>query len=598
MHGFSVLMLVALLPAGAASDAFVDPFADPITYAAVLDREAVTPGSTFRVAVVMTIEEGWHAYGNPKGEGTGKETELAVKDAAGFTFGPARYVPGKRKSQEDIAPGDWVYAYDGAVPIFMEGTASADMAPGTYTVTFAVDALACKQSCVPSGGEVKLAVNVVAGGEAPRPANAPIFAVFDQAQAPGSGAAAAYETVEDSLQVRGLLWAILFGFVAGIILNVMPCVLPVLGIKIMSLVSQAREEPGRVFRLGLAFGAGVMAVFLTLAILAAFSGASWGDHFQSETFLVVMLCTVFVFALGLFDVYIMLVPGGVEAAGAREGYLGSFLKGILATFLATPCSGPLLGATLAWALTQPPAIIFAVFTSIGLGMAAPYVLLAASPRLMRYVPKPGAWMETFKHHMGFVLLATVVFLGSLMREELLKQTLAYCLLLAFGAYLWGRYAHGAVPMARRWAWRAVLAMIAAGTAYACFQPSKPDVWEPYSRAAFEGYQEAGQTVVIDFTADWCLNCKYVEKFVLESEAVQGAFKAKEAALLKADLTRRDPTSDAEKLRTELGSRSIPFLAIFPGNDPRKARVLRDIYTQADVLAILDECPTPGGETTQ
>jgi suppressor for copper-sensitivity B len=583
---------------------------EPIAFQVLLDRESVAPGGSFRVAVMLVIENGWYAYANPLGPGFGSPTVVTGKDQPGFTFSPARYLPGKQKSQDDIEPGKYVLTYAGKVPVFLEVGVGKDVKPGAYTLAARAEGQTCSTMCLLFKQEVTFTITVAEGTGEPKKANEAVFADFDKAVPaaatgpkvePPTGGGESDEAAIDiskyegrtlSPGVTGFLMAIIFGFIAGVLLNVMPCVLPVIGIKIMSLVAQAHEERGRVFRLGLAFGAGVMVVFLILATLAAVAGKSWGDQFQSEAFLLVMLSVVFVFALGLFDVYIILVSAGGGASVSQEGYLGSFLKGVLATFLATPCSGPFLGATLAWALSQPPVTIFVVFTSIGLGMAAPYVLLAASPGLLRFVPKPGAWMETFKHLMGFLLLGTVVYLFTLLRHELVGPTLVFCLVLALCAYLFGRYAHGAVPVARRWVWRAALVILVAAGAYACFKPDSKEriAWEPFTLTALDMYQIQGKNVLVDFTADWCPNCKFVERFVLESGTVRAALAKKNVVLLKADITRATAESSSMRMMQQLGSRSIPFLAIFPADDHFKPYTLRDIYAKSSVLSILERCP--------
>lgn len=604
-----------LFPAWGAADlsdpaaAFGLPAADPIALEVLLDREEVRPGSAFRMAVVLAMDAGWHAYANPKGPGIGEATVVAGRDQDGFTFSPARYLPGKKKVA-DYDPRDWVWAYEGSVPVFLEVAAAPGVAPGAYTLVIDASLMACKESCLPLIKELSAQVKVAAGEGEPAAANAAVFADFgkaapappkDGAPPPARGETAAdaafdvsrYEAVslaED--QVSGLLMALFFGFIAGALLNVMPCVLPVIGIKIASLVSQAHESRGRILRLGLAFGAGIMTVFLVLATLAATLGFGWGDLFRTDAFNIAMTGLVFVFALGMFDVYVISVSAG-DGAGAREGYLGSFYKGVLATFLATPCSGPFLGATMAWVLGQSPLTIFTVFTSIGLGMAAPYVILSASPRLLRFVPRPGPWMETFKHVMGFVLLGTVVYLFTFLRQEYVWPALALCLALALGAYLWGRFAHPAVPAGKRWAWRAAILAGTALSAWVLFAPAGEEegsAWEPLGAELLDLYRAEERTVVVDFTADWCPNCKYVERFVLESPEVAAAFDAKNVARVVADITHAENSSLAIRLRDRLGSRTIPFLAIFPGNDHYRPYVLRDLYSKADVLAILEKCP--------
>jgi thiol:disulfide interchange protein DsbD len=201
-------------------------------------------------------------------------------------------------------------------------------------------------------------------------------------------------------------------------------------------------------------------------------------------------------------------------------------------------------------------------------------------------------METFKNLMGFVLLGTVVYLFTILRSELVAATLAFCLVLALGAYLWGRYAHGGIPAGRRWAWRAAVAVLVGLSAFVCYRPSADDAinWEPFSLAALEESRQSGRNVVIDFTAEWCPNCRFVEAFRLETEEVRAALADKNVRMLKADITFAPRDSIERRLLSVLGSQSIPFLAVFPADAHYEPFVLRDIYSTADVLAILQRCP--------
>ena len=213
------------------------------------------------------------------------------------------------------------------------------------------------------------------------------------------------------------IWAILpVAFVAGFLLNLMPCVLPVVGLKILSFVQQANDSRRRVLLLNVAYSAGLVSVMLVLASLAVFAGLGWGEQFSSTTFSVTLAAVVFAFALSFLGVWEIPLPGFVGAAdavsGKGEGYGGAFSKGVLSTVLATPCSGPFLGSALAWAIAQPAPLTFAVFATVGFGMASPYLLIGLFPSLVRFLPRPGHWMVTFKQLMGFVLLATVVYLMS------------------------------------------------------------------------------------------------------------------------------------------------------------------------------------------
>ncbi|MFM7740786.1 MAG: protein-disulfide reductase DsbD family protein, partial [Planctomycetota bacterium] len=208
-------------------------------------------------------------------------------------------------------------------------------------------------------------------------------------------------------------------FLAGLILNVMPCVLPVIGLKIMSFVNQAGSNYGRVVLLNLVFSAGIISVFLVLATLAAFFQLGWGGLYQQLGFTVLMISVVFVFGLSFLGVWEIPIPGfsGNPTGGQKEGLFGAFLKGVLTTFLATPCSGPLLVPAVVWAMAQPMIITYLVFFAMGVGMAAPYLLLGLFPQLVRTLPRPGNWMEVFKQLMGFVLMAAVVFFISAVPER-------------------------------------------------------------------------------------------------------------------------------------------------------------------------------------
>ncbi len=229
------------------------------------------------------------------------------------------------------------------------------------------------------------------------------------------------------------------GFLGGLLLNLMPCVLPVIGLKIMSFASQAGESRGRIIALNLYFVAGLVSVFLVLAALAAFLGYGWGQQFQRPEFSIFLAAVVFVFALSFLGVWEIPIPGFVGSgktleAAESEGPIGAFLKGVLTTLLATPCSGPLIVPTLAWALKQPKPVIFGTFASMGLGMGFPYLMISMFPRLINLLPKPGAWMDTFKQIMGFVLLATVVWLFSFLNPDYFVPSLA--LLFALWAACW------------------------------------------------------------------------------------------------------------------------------------------------------------------
>ena len=230
--------------------------------------------------------------------------------------------------------------------------------------------------------------------------------------------------VDNSFSIGLLFQTLALGFLGGLILNIMPCVLPVIGLKVMSFVQQGGDNKGKAFALNLTYSAGIVFVFMILASLGVFAGVTWGKQFQSQEFNIVLSAVVFVFALSLIGIWEIPIPGFVGSGKAselteKEGMTGAFLKGVLTTILATPCTGPFIIPVLTWAFQQHPVVIYATFIAMGIGMASPFLVIGAAPKLVSFLPKPGNWMVTFKQIMGFVLLATVIWIVRAIKFELI-----------------------------------------------------------------------------------------------------------------------------------------------------------------------------------
>jgi thiol:disulfide interchange protein DsbD len=352
--------------------------------------------------------------------------------------------------------------------------------------------------------------------------------------------------------------------------------------------------------MGLSFAGGIFTVFLVLAALASFAGYAWGELFQKQAFLIVMIALVFTLSLCLFGLFNLPIPhfgtDRIPGSMQRQGYFESFYKGVLATFLATPCSGPLLGGAMAWTLRQPPVQIFAVFSCMGLGMASPYVVMSLFPASLRWLPKPGPWLIHFERLMGFALLATVVYLLTIVTMSKRIWVILFCLFLALGFYVWGQMTTLSDSTRRRIVVRfvALLIMVAGGWLSLSFFPSvigqevlgegESLNWQPYTEEKLLAAATKNRWVVIDFTADWCPNCLLVEETALKDRRVVQTFRNHDVLLLKADLTRENPP--AQMLLRKLGSRSIPFLALFPpGEQFWQPFFLRDIYRAKDVIKV-------------
>src|SRR5262249_10535367 len=311
---------------------------------------------------------------------------------------------------------------------------------------------------------------------------------------------------------------------------------------------------------------------------------SWGEQFSSTTFNIVLCGIVFAMALSFLGIWEIPIPGFIgsgkaAAVATHEGAVGAFTKGVVSTVLATPCSGPLLGSVFGFTLQQSPGVIYAIFAMIGLGMASPYLLIGAFPQLIRVLPKPGAWMDTFKHIMGFVLLGTVVFLFTFLNRDYLVAT--FGMLIGIWAACWWI---GHVPLSAEfgrkltaWLQGGVIATAVGWASFALLLPSTALIpWQPFSLDSLAKFRSEGKTVMVDFTADWCLTCKTNLKFAINTQDVLDVINANGVVPLLAqwneDIT-PELHQEIKDTLTALDRNSIPALAIFPADRPGEAIVL-------------------------
>jgi thiol:disulfide interchange protein len=272
---------------------------------------------------------------------------------------------------------------------------------------------------------------------------------------------------------------------------------------------------------------------------------------------------------------------------AKEGPSGAFFKGVFATILATPCSGPFLGPVFGYLLKQPPYMAYWIFGAVGLGMASPYLLIGAFPRLIRVLPRPGAWMETFEQLMGFLLLATVVYLFTTLGAAYVTPTQTLLVGLWFACWWIGRTPLTA-PKSRRvaaWVGGAAVAALVGLFAFTVLLQESKIPWQRFSPEALQKAQAEGKTVMVDFSADWCLTCKTNLKFAVETDAVAELVKTNGVVPMLADWTDRSPT--IKKALNELGYNSIPVLAVWPAQSAdKKPIVLADLLSESQVLDAL------------
>ncbi len=416
----------------------------------------------------------------------------------------------------------------------------------------------------------------------------------DSNAAAPAAAAPAKPAPPASGEVLTLPKALTFSFIGGFILNLMPCVLPVIALKIFGFIGQVGESRQRVFRMGLAFVAGIFTWFIALAALVLIARnagheVNWAFQFQNPKFVLGMAMVVFIFALNLLGVFEIWLPGTgkLSALSSKEGYGGAFLHGVLATLLATPCTAPFLAPALAFAFAQSGAITFVMFLAIASGMSLPYIVLTANPGWMRFLPRPGNWMVRLKQTMGFLLLGTVVWLFSILAAHDAKEAIdSVWLFLGIGMSCWifGNWITPSTSLRYQTiALGAILAVL--GISFQLANPGGSQdgrQWEPWSPERVQELVQQRKPIFVDFTADWCTNCKYNEKFVIDTEPVRKALAG--YATLKADWTRNDPVITAELKR--LGRAGVPVYLVYPPDGSGQPKILPEILTQNILLEAL------------
>ncbi|MDF1825056.1 MAG: thioredoxin family protein [Verrucomicrobiales bacterium] len=408
----------------------------------------------------------------------------------------------------------------------------------------------------------------------------------------------------DALPFGGGLLGILFAaFLGGIILNIMPCVFPVISLKVMSFVGQAGEDRKKVLAHSLMFALGILVFFwlLTTAMLILRAVGSddvgWGVQLRQPGFVIGLIFVMVLVAMSLFGIFE--IGASMTAVGGdlanKSGYSGSFWSGALAVLLATPCTAPLMAPAIGFALVQPAPIMFLVFTTLGLGLAAPYFVFAIFPKLLDVIPPPGAWMDTFKQFMGFPMLAVAVWLIGVLSKQLnvggLQWALGAVLLLAIAGWILGRFTgfERSAPARMRGRIAAILVFLASISVAWQASGSRAELSNVDIRDVIASHQAAGKHVFVDFTAEWCVTCKVNERTTIKTDKVQQMLKDNNVEFVIADWTNEDP-SITEVLK-ENGRAGVPFYLIYPSDKSATPISLGDgIITPGDIQEAIDKLP--------
>ena len=539
---------------------------------AVADLTSYAGGESVRIAAVVTVDDGWHIQSHTPSFDYLIPTEIAFELPADWPQPDVSY-PDHIMWQSEFE-ADPLAVYEHEAVIHAELDVPADAVAGTVEVPVELTYQACNdRTCLPpTTAEATVSLEIGATGE---PTGHP---AFEAAPATPTGASAG---------ALGLFAALLAALLGGLILNGMPCVLPIVSLKLFGLAQASGRSRREITAGALMTTLGILVSFWVLAaatLIARSAGEAvgWGIQFQNPLFVTFLALVLTLFSLNVWGLFEIQLPQAISnrlGGGQSEGYSGHFFSGVFATLMATPCSAPFLGTAVGFALSQPAATIVATFTAVGVGLAAPYLLLAAVPNATRLLPKPGEWMATLRGIMGFLIAGTTVWLLYVLAAQMDSARLAFVevglLVLALFVWLQGR-SRGAAPriLGRLGAVAAalfVLVLAGGASAHSGGAGGGPGMervlnWVPFDPVQAVTLADEGRLVFVDVTADWCATCKVNERLVLETEETAALFARYDVVAMQADWTNRD--DGIARYLASFGRYGIPFYALYrPNQEP-------------------------------
>ena len=546
-------------------------------------------GDKFGIAVVFEGTDDLHYYAKADTAPAGYRLKVEAKSDV-FTFGEVIFPKWDTFFDKALDKGIEVYGGDFTVFVPINSIAAKTDTPPVVEladVEVKITGIACTSKiCLPpvGGGEgitLRTKINWTKRDSWKQ-------VTFETAGDAGTRAGPAYS-----------VWVALgLALVAGLLLNIMPCVWPVLPLIIMRIVEQAKQGRKQSSALGLAFCLGILLFFASLAaaniILQLVYGSvlQWGDQFRNPAIVAGMALLLIVLALFMFGLFTITVPSSIASkSGSGKGYPGAIGMGFLAAVLSTPCSFGILAAAFAWAQTQNLPLGTIAIMVIGLGMALPYAILTSMPGLLNRLPKAGKWMELFKQAIGFVLLLIAVKLIAALPEARRTGVLYFAVVLAFCVWMWSCWVTYNTKPSRKWLVRiiAVLLALTAGWAFLPAPAAELIQWQPYDAAAIETAKAESRPVLIKFTADWCWNCEVVEKVVFGRKDIADLIEQKDVLAIKADTTLEN-YSAALDLKNKYKEPGVPVTILYIPGEQELAR-FNGMFFAKKLKEILQELPS-------
>ena len=539
------------------------------------------------IAVVFEGTDDLHYYATPEAAPAPHLKLKITAEAEDLTFGDTVYP--EYQYFNDAAKGK-IEVYVGNFTVFVPISTPIINPAEAKDVTVTVEGIACtSELCLTPFTKEIIAKVAWPVGDVPE---INFKTASPSAEGPKSTTSLS-TSAQDTLNRTVLM--LLLALLGGVLFNVMPCVLPVLPLIISRMVNIAKESSGKRIKLGFSFCVGIISFFFIIAVISTAIRLTTGsvfnlsDPYRYPVFDIVMVLFLVIFAMFMFDIFTIVLPSSVTGASASgTGFASSVGMGFLAAILSTPCSGAILAAVLVWAQAQSAMMGFLVFVLLGVGMALPYAILILVPALLNKIPRPGTWMEQFKKAMGFAMLLLMVKPLSALPKDRILSVIAYSIVLGFAVWMWGTWVTFSTPKKRKKIVRGIALLIAV-VAGLYMLPAKTSLvqWQEYDRAIINSAIAEEQPVLIKFTADWCSNCKTVDKKVFHNKKVVEVIEDKGVLSIKADTTLRnyDASIDLQKIYNIPGTVPITILHLPGKTEPEQ---ITGIYDPKALLEILEK----------
>ena len=575
-HCLPLLLLIAALGLSAQAHAQPMSSADKVSIEPVLEQTGVLPGTSFRAALVLELEEGWHINAHQPLQEYFIGTDLSMEPHADLLLADTRYpepyLDNFGFSDEDLA------VYEGTVPIFLDIRASEDIAVGTHELKGTLRVQACddKVCLAPTTVEVSFSIPVVADESGISTVDSGVFAGYEDA---GSGAVTAEANQIAALfDERGWVLAFLSIFLIGLALNLTPCIYPMMSVTVALFGGQRAGGTTQAFGRASVYVLGIATMYSGLGVAAAYTGTLFGNWLQHPLMLAGIALLLFGLALSMFGLFEIQPPQWMtqklSKAQNASGLAGLYGSGVVVGVFAAPCIGPPIIALLAFVGAQAdPLFGFLAFFVLSLGLGLPYLILGTFSSLMHRLPKSGVWMVWVKQVFGVILVGVAFFYGALATYPALAEWVIPATLILGGIYLGfvERSGHNQM-LFRRTKWAVGVAAIAGGLFFVQYLQQPALEWEPYSTERVAEAQAAGKPVMMDFYADWCIPCLELERVTFTDDTVRAL--GDEFVRLKVDLTQFN-SPEAEAVREQYAVAGVPTIVFLDtdGEEVREARVV-------------------------